>query len=354
MTCTERSGPRPACKILPSRGSIPPGEELPLEVVYCPTSTGAHTVDTFELSTPGGNKLTVLAQGSALGTVVTASTNAVNFGSVEAGQQVARSLSLTNESDIPARYEFLSDELGVFSFTSGAVRGVLPPLFTINLNLTFSPSAPSHHWKRVTCLISNGDPLYVDLIGTAFTEKLRPPPLTASHVHEYLHRAMAGGNPLRLEQGGASPNPSRAQSRAQSRVQSAAPSEMFRAASDRPATPARSSWDQLFLGYDPFVPMAVDSQVVDFGACSRLRPADYKAIVVTNNTPAKLTIYPTVPSWKDPTLPSGSHSENSVFNVTPQLCDVVLNAHVSRLGTWLPATPHSDRSFSKGLMHNCN
>jgi len=322
VTCTEHSGPRPACKVVPMRGSIPPGEEMPLEFVYAPTSTGAHTVDTFVLSTPGGNKLTVMAQGSALGTVVTASTNAVNFGSVEVGQQAVRSLSLTNESNVPARYEFLSDELGVFSFTGGAVRGVLPPLFTVNLNMVFCPGCPSHHWKRVTCLVGNGDPLYVDLIGTAFSDKLRPPPLSAKHVHEYLQRAMEGGNPLCLEQGGASPSPSRAQSRAQSRVQSAVPSEMFRAANNRPATPVRSTWDQLFLGYDPFAPLIADSLVVDFGACSRLRPADYHAIVLTNNTPAKLTVYPNVPAWQDPTVPHGAPLSDAVFNVFPDVADV--------------------------------
>lgn len=266
--------------------------------------------------------MTLTAQGTAMATVVTPSANIINFGSIESGTQALRSMSLTNESDTPARYEFVNDALGVFSF-GDAVRGVIPSLFTISVTIGFNPTAPSHHWKRVTLLVKNGEPLYVDLVGTAYSEKLRPPPLSNAHVEDYMRRVQEGGNPVRLE-GTAPDSPSakasQAQSRAQSAVPSMAPSEMLRAAVARPPSEGLSSWEQHFLGHDVSQPLAVDSQTVEFPACSRLRPADYKSVSVTNKTTAKLTIYPTVPGWQDPLAPPNAPPEEPVFKARPSTC----------------------------------
>ena len=46
--------------------------------------------------------------------------------------------------------------------------------------------------------------------------------------------------------------------------------------------------------------MTLDVEALDFGTCSRLSPSDYKSVLVTNTTSAKLTAFFAVPSWQDP------------------------------------------------------
>lgn len=57
VRCVESTGPAPVCKVIPPRGCIQPGLHVDIDVVYSPNSTGTHTVDTFEIFTPGGNKV---------------------------------------------------------------------------------------------------------------------------------------------------------------------------------------------------------------------------------------------------------------------------------------------------------
>lgn len=54
--------------------------------------------------------------------------------------------------------------------------------------------------------------------------------------------------------------------------------------------------------------------MVDFGPCSRLRPADHRAVAVRNTTRGKLTVYPSLPRWQDPMDPAGE-PQPSVFQV---------------------------------------
>ncbi len=53
-------------------------------------------------------------------------------------------------------------------------------------------------------------------------------------------------------------------------------------------------------GQDPASAVSLDAQLLDFGACSRLTPSEYKTVTVTNRTTAKVTAFFTTPSWLDP------------------------------------------------------
>uniref|UniRef100_A0A061RHJ4 Flagellar associated protein n=1 Tax=Tetraselmis sp. GSL018 TaxID=582737 RepID=A0A061RHJ4_9CHLO len=263
-SCADSTAARPVFRVAPAKGTVAPGEHIVLEITFTPVSAGTQSIDTFELATRGGNKVRLSAQGTALGTVVTASAPCIDFGSVEVGGTATRSLSLTNESGVEARYEFLCDPDGVFAFREGAVRGVIPAAFTRSLTVEFRPASPSHHWKRAACLVGNGSPLQIDLLGTGFTEKLRPPHLAPSRIEEYLARVDAGGNPL----------------------------------------------------CDASEPIAADPQELNFGACSRLRPADHRAVELKNRTSAKLTVYPTVPHA------DGAGGDEPIFRVFPESADI--------------------------------
>ena len=49
-------------------------------------------------------------------------------------------------------------------------------------------------------------------------------------------------------------------------------------------------WGLMFDGQDPVHAVSLDVQSLDFGTCSRLSTAEYKSVIVTNNTSAKVCV----------------------------------------------------------------
>ena len=60
-------------------------------------------------------------------------------------------------------------------FSSEGSSGIIPPLSTLSLILHFTPTRPIAYHKKLVCLVHLlPRPLYVDLIGTAYTETTKP------------------------------------------------------------------------------------------------------------------------------------------------------------------------------------
>ena len=53
---------------------------------------------------------------------------------------------------------------GVFKI--GAVRGEVPALLDKPIAFTFAPEFPGNFYRRTFCLVRDGEPLFVDLVGT--------------------------------------------------------------------------------------------------------------------------------------------------------------------------------------------
>ena len=60
-------------------------------------------------------------------------------------------------------------------FSSEGSSGVVAPSSTLLVVLHFTPTRPITYHKKLVCLVHMlPHPLYVDLIGTAFTETTKP------------------------------------------------------------------------------------------------------------------------------------------------------------------------------------
>ena len=53
---------------------------------------------------------------------------------------------------------------GVFKVLG--LLGEVPALLDKPVSFTFAPESPGNYYRRAFCLIRDGEPLYVDLIGT--------------------------------------------------------------------------------------------------------------------------------------------------------------------------------------------
>ncbi len=128
-----------------------------MRLVFAPRSTGTFSSETFILSTPGGNRVSINVRGTAVAPTVTLSTRAFNFGSVPVGQPASRVLYIRNHSAVPVPYDFQVDPLDVFSLSR--TRGVLAPDSTAHVTITLRATVPANYWRRVALLVKDADPL---------------------------------------------------------------------------------------------------------------------------------------------------------------------------------------------------
>ncbi|KAK9812626.1 hypothetical protein WJX72_000839 [[Myrmecia] bisecta] len=257
-------------QVIPARGMLAPEEHVLLKVVYTPQATGTFSYECLSVAAPAGNKVALTLSGNALAPAITLSTPSINFGSMESGKALSRVLYIENKSDIPVYFQLVADAAGVFTFDR--VRGSVPPLTSVHVTIAFTPREASNYWKRVTCLIKDGEPLLVDLIGCCFSEKTHPPPLSQRHINDYL-----------TKQG------------------------------------LRTPWEGLFDGTDSIHAVTVDASEVDFGACSRLRAGEYKTLTVHNRTGVKMSAFVSIPTWRDP---ASADPPATVFQAFPEQADI--------------------------------
>ena len=136
--------------------------------------------------------------------------NSVNFGSVKVGETATRALFLYNDSELPALFQFIVEENGIFGFSR--YKGVIPGKLEIHVKLKFSPLKPANYYQRVFMLVENRQPLFVDLLGTSYVpargevKEQRPAPLRHAHVQAFRNRMQgwASSRPT-----SSSPRPSR-------------------------------------------------------------------------------------------------------------------------------------------------
>ena len=166
----------PVFTFSPSSGIVPPDGEQTIHVMYTPKVTGTFTNDRYEVRTPGGNTITVVCEGEALGPEMQLSKDVINFGDVAITipkKHVSRVLELLNHSDTPAPYCLYGCETnGMFSIDKPS--GVVPPRLSSYITLRFCPEEAGNYFKRICILLRNQSPKVVDIIGTGYTEKRRP------------------------------------------------------------------------------------------------------------------------------------------------------------------------------------
>jgi len=72
----------PVFSLSPTSGVVPPDGEQTVTLLYQPTVTGTYTREHYDISTSGGNTVTLAAVGEAVGPRVELSKSSVNFGDV--------------------------------------------------------------------------------------------------------------------------------------------------------------------------------------------------------------------------------------------------------------------------------
>ncbi|KAL0033550.1 hypothetical protein WJX79_003070 [Trebouxia sp. C0005] len=295
-------------KVSPTRGTLEAGAAASLRISYTPTTSSTFACEHFAVHSAGGRQVPFSVSGMAVAPSVHLSTSCVSFGSLPANDTSARAVYIHNKSDLPVYFEFITDQQGVFGFDR--VRGSVGAMSSAHVTVTFQPKDASNYWRRVTCLVRDSPAMSIDLLGSCYTDQLRPPALAPHHIAQYLFQgasttasgALRGDANLPPEAAGLSgPNQS-----------------------GLSALQGQEAWEGFFVSPDPQHAVSLSAHELNFGSCSRLSPGGHKTLTVTNATNAKVTAFLVVPGWQG--LSSQSQLQQ-VFQVFPEQMDI--RAHSS-------------------------
>jgi cilia- and flagella-associated protein 65 len=333
--------------IAPLTGTVPPGSWATLTIRYRPRFAGTFSSEEFQISTAGGNVVRLRQRGCALGAVVALSQRALDFGDVPLGRAVkkvsthlpmyplnpvtahlcpfccvavslsigqgfahtltralAQVLTLENKSPVAVAYTINAESKGVFSFHPRF--GTLKPSLTATVTITFSPTAERNAWKRLAITLADAEPLDVDLFGTGFSESIRPPPLTLTHIDGFVERIVQGGSvlpPAQTEDGSLPATPPLPRPRIP----------------EMPGILGYHSWDLLFAGQDVAHGLSVEPSLLEFSPATVAHAAERQHVSVANHLPFKITASVAVPVWTDT---ASKCKPARVWRVTPDAQDI--------------------------------
>ncbi|KAM9305712.1 cilia- and flagella-associated protein 65 [Gastrophryne carolinensis] len=173
-------------------GVVPAQGKLRVPLRFQPHTVGMESVDYFHVIPAGNLTKTVLkVSGTCKGPHVSLQTSVLHYGLVNLGENILRTLEMTNSSDVEAFYQFDVDTSeSVFSFDQPI--GTLGPGERRSLKIVFSPIHPIPYYRRVSCLLHHQDPLFVDLIGTCHSDTDKPAILLPKHISSYRSNMSRG------------------------------------------------------------------------------------------------------------------------------------------------------------------
>jgi len=211
-------------KAHPTRGSLAAHGKVTVTFTFSPRTSNSEFAEHYELRVPGHRikPPTIEVAGRSCGPSVRLSTWSVDFGDVSlaslttksATRSVAKEVVIFNASSKPVYFSFPQME-GLSSvdtsfaitappsslipgglsrppsapFTITPPSGVIPPFVSTTVVVRFLPTLPINYYQRVYCCVLHQQPLFLDLLGSAYTDKLRPAPFSQRQVDAARTRA---------------------------------------------------------------------------------------------------------------------------------------------------------------------
>jgi hypothetical protein len=308
----------------PESGYIAVGASQEFTVTYKPMAMSSFDLQRFQIKTPGGNAVTLTAQGVGLCHDVSIDPPFINFGDIalvgKEGAEVAQlqrmPVTLYNKSATPAHFQFLTEAKGVFKFSVS--QGVISAQSSLSFEISFKPLLAINYSKRVWCAVRNSPPVAIDLLGTGFTEKQRPVVFDIGMLQHYRSSAILNGSDL-----GKALMPSVQYNRA------AVLSKL--GIDDQPGAVlpllspiAGDKWSEFFVpSVDSRLYCSLQQPDLDFGASS-LGLTDPRHLTLVNNSGDKLQVSWCIPP--DPLANLQHQSSRRAFEIYPEVADIAPHA----------------------------
>ncbi|XP_076731494.1 cilia- and flagella-associated protein 65 isoform X2 [Maylandia zebra] len=166
-----------------TRGRVAPGGSRRVSVTYSPAVVDTVSVEYLSLNCKGTLSESLLKlSGHCIGPKVALSSSVVDFECVEAGGSVVRTVELVNASTAEAFYQWDIDCSGNSVFSILPASGAVLPHSHTRVKAAYRPTQPNAHYRRVACLVLDGEPVFLDLIGTCHSGHQKPAILKPEHL----------------------------------------------------------------------------------------------------------------------------------------------------------------------------
>ncbi|CAI8043465.1 Cilia- and flagella-associated protein 65 [Geodia barretti] len=319
--------------------TVPPHSSHRLPLTFTPSLPSPHSLFAlFEVRVQGGlSTTTVKCVGATKVPRVSIEEEVVDFGSMSVGQSATAVLHVRNDSDVTTLFQVQLEPGSVFRADCTCAR--LPPRSTHKIPVHFTPQRPIPHCKRVACLAQHQEPLFVYLIGTVYSETIRPVVLQPKHVRDYIANAQAGITklpPERVAQFQGREKLTTSDTTGLVVQPHAITSDHLSATAPTRDAPILPFANYLHSQHDPsgVAHVSVDSQDLQFGFVSPQSVSDSKSVQVTNHTEETVVCV-----WMT--------ESGGTFSVTPQEKEIVPGA--TSLFTALFSPKHAGKFYFEEL-----
>ncbi|KAI9203276.1 uncharacterized protein BJ171DRAFT_600142 [Polychytrium aggregatum] len=294
-------------------GTIQPNRSLEIGITFTPSVAGMVSTDYFDIVTLSGNTIRITCTGRGVGPKVTLNTNLINFEDCEEGTNNLRAMYIQNHTNIPAYYQFLTEQNSIFRIDK--ISGTINPNTSVALTVRFTPKEPINYYRRVYCLVEHQDGLFVDIIGTCFNSKRRPATFDPKHLENYRERIKNGlwsFGPEQLEE----MLKSGTIKCINGILSYTDPGHPFTkpTQTDSPYPDSLVSSEYFYENTGDTMAVSLLDTFVDFGACSRYRLIESQTIRISNNTKGKMSCV-----W---IMPGETTGEEPIFSVSPSIMDI--------------------------------
>lgn len=312
------------------RGSVPPGGSIPITITFKPGVAGTTSTDYFKISTlSSAGVVSLKCTGSCEGPLVTLSSNAVNFSLIDVGQEATACLEIRNGSHASCFFQFAIDH-SQSVFKIEPLQGLIDANSIRKCIIKFCPSHPINYYRQIVCIVENQEPLFLDLLGTAHSELIKPAVVEVQHVARFRTHCdrglsmfppevlndMLSSKKLDLDSNGCLMSlPAEAV-------------EPYCEPSSQPCSVERYFNDghHADIVYNqPHV--SLDSVYADFGRCTDMKNIEPRCVVLTNHTKGKIAV-----QWMG--------NDSQPFFVTPASIDIPPLKTASFRVTFKPDAPN--------------
>ncbi|XP_071792552.1 cilia- and flagella-associated protein 65-like [Asterias amurensis] len=310
-------------------GSAGPESLLQIPVTFQPQTVNEESVDYLHVHPVGKvSKMVVKLVGKCTGPEVTLGSKVLNYGLITAGQSATRTVEIINKSNVAAVFKFMIDSSeSIFKF--GVESCKLEPNTTQTIVVLFTPTYPINYYRRVTCVVQNQDPLFLDLIGTCHTELIKPAVLQPKHLEKYMEHEARGFSVFPPEQLNEMLKEGKLQLDEAGCLIHKQAESMERYLKPQSSQPPMAQYfnDGYYGLTDKTQHVSIDTIEVDFGCCVNLKHIETKTVNVTNHTKGKITV-----TWMT--------NESHVYSITPVTCDIPPLKMTSFRVTFKPGVPN--------------
>ncbi|XP_063674986.1 cilia- and flagella-associated protein 65-like isoform X4 [Bolinopsis microptera] len=275
---------------------IKPYSSISVKIDFLPTIEKMAYTDYFYISPAGfPSQCVVKCVGRSTAPDIKLSTSILSFKYAELNTEHKQYLTISNQSNVKTSYQIVLDSTeSVFKVDKNC--GTLDGKEERTIVVKFVPLQAIPYYKRIPILLHRQEPIFLDLLGSGYTNEIRPARLIEHDLENFVEKVRTGLSmyPPEVQAGILADDKT-----------ILSPGVPFQ---DQPPS-SQYFTDVQMMTESTTMHVTADIETIDFAKCRAFQKVHHKTVTVTNHTKGRVTAI-----WND--------NPDSVFTVLPTECDI--------------------------------